>query len=124
MVKVQGTLRDALIVLQAELAKDEPVLVREAVSKTWTVFTDGAYEPDGWLMRTVWWLSALDWRLEIVCFIGRARESIRCYVLGGRVGLCWNGCCRLVACHSGSMHLREWFKQFTTGIFGAAVYFV
>ena len=33
-----------------------------------------------------------------------------CWV--GGWDFCWNGCCRLVACHSGSMHLREWFKQF------------
>ena len=33
MVKVRGTLRDAPVILRAELAKDEPVLVSEAISK-------------------------------------------------------------------------------------------
>ena len=31
MVRVQGALRDALVVLKAELEKDEPTLVHEAV---------------------------------------------------------------------------------------------
>jgi len=56
-------LRDALVALRAELAKDEPVLVPEAISKTWMVFAEGAYEPVGkvkasmvvsWCMRMAW----------------------------------------------------------------------
>ena len=60
---MHGTLRDALVALRAELAKDEPVLVPEAISKTWMVFAEGAYEPVGkvkasmvvsWCMRMAW----------------------------------------------------------------------
>jgi len=67
-VKVEGPLKDALTVLKAELAKDEPVLVREAVTKTWTVFTDGAYEPDGTVKASIGGVLVNEEGLVVECF--------------------------------------------------------
>ena len=79
MVKVKGTLRDALVVLQAELAKDEPVFVREAVSMTWTrtVFTDGAYEPDGKVKASIGGVLVNEDGLVVECFGLELSDSLR-----------------------------------------------
>ena len=39
--------------LQEELAKDEPVTINGATTSTWTVYTDGAFEPDGEVRASV-----------------------------------------------------------------------
>ena len=52
-VEVAGPLKDALVVLQEELAKDEPVTINGATTSTWTVYTDGAFEPDGEVRASV-----------------------------------------------------------------------
>ena len=36
-VGVAGPLKDALVILQEELAKDEPVTINSATTKTWTI---------------------------------------------------------------------------------------
>ena len=77
MVKVHGTLRDALVVLRAGLAKDEPVLVAEAISKTWMVFTDGAYEPDGKVKASIGGVLVNETGLVIECFGLEIEDSLR-----------------------------------------------
>jgi hypothetical protein len=76
-VKVEGTLKDALSVLKAELAKDEPVLVHEAVSKTWTVYTDGAYEPDGAVKASIGGVLVDESGLVVECFGLELEDSLR-----------------------------------------------
>jgi len=76
-VKVEGPLKDALTVLKAELAKDEPVLVREAVTKTWTVFTDGAYEPDGTVKASIGGVLVNEEGLVVECFGIELCDSLR-----------------------------------------------
>ena len=77
MVKVHGTLRDALVILRAELAKDEPVLVHEAISKTWMVFTDGAYEPDGTVKASIGGVLVDENGLVVECFGLEIDDSLR-----------------------------------------------
>ena len=77
MVKVHGTLRDALVILGAELAKDEPVLVHEAISKTWMVFTDGAYEPDGTVKASIGGVLVDENGLVVECFGLEIDDSLR-----------------------------------------------
>ena len=52
-VTVEGPLKDALVVLQDELTKDEPVSINSATTKTWTIYTDGAFEPTGEVRASV-----------------------------------------------------------------------
>ena len=52
-VGVAGPLKDALVILQEELAKDEPVKINSATTNTWTIYTDGAFEPDGEIRASV-----------------------------------------------------------------------
>eukprot|EP00435_Cladocopium_sp_Y103_P067691 s116_g30.t1 len=67
-VAVEGELRNALVVLQAELAKDEPVRVTPAVTDSWIIFTDGAYEPDGEIKASVGGLLVAPNGLVVECF--------------------------------------------------------
>ena len=83
MVKVHGTLRDALVILRAELAKDEPVLVSEEISKTWTVFTDGAYEPDGTVKASIGGVLVNENGLVVECFGLEIEDSLREEFLAG-----------------------------------------
>ena len=52
-VTVAGPPKDALVVLQEELTKDEPVTINSATARTWTIYTDGAFEPDGEVRASV-----------------------------------------------------------------------
>ena len=76
-VKVDGPLRDALTVLKAELAKDEPVLVQDAVTRTWTIFTDGAYEPDGAVKASIGGVLVNEDGLVVECFGIELGDSLR-----------------------------------------------
>eukprot|EP00435_Cladocopium_sp_Y103_P052672 s2156_g16.t1 len=67
-VDVQGELKDSLVVLHAELAKDEPVKVSPSVTDAWIIFTDGAYEPDGEIKASVGGLLVSPQGLVVECF--------------------------------------------------------
>jgi hypothetical protein len=47
---VEGALKDSLVVLRKELAKDE---VSRATTQAWTIYTDGAFEPNGRVKASV-----------------------------------------------------------------------
>lgn len=70
-------MKDALKTLQAELAKDEPVSVREAVSKTWTIFTDGAYGPNGKVRASIGVVLVDEAGLVVECFGLELSDSLR-----------------------------------------------
>ena len=76
-VRVEDSLKDALTVLQHELAKDEPLIVTEATTRTWTVYTDGAYEPDGAIKASVGAVLVDEQGLVIECFGIELQESLR-----------------------------------------------
>ena len=65
---LSNVLRGALLTLRDELAKSEPVVVRKAVSKTWTIYTDGAFEPDGEVRASVGAVLVDDQGMVIECF--------------------------------------------------------
>ena len=48
-----GPLKDAFVIFQEELARDEPVTINCATTKTWTIYADGAFEPDGEIRASV-----------------------------------------------------------------------
>ena len=76
-VRVEDTLKDALTVLQYELAKDEPLIVTEATTRTWIVYTDSAYEPDGTIKASVGAVLVDEQGLVIECFGIELPESLR-----------------------------------------------
>ena len=65
------------MVLRAELAKDESVLAPEAISKTWMVFADGAYEPDGKVKASIGGVLVNENGLVIECFGLEIEDSLR-----------------------------------------------
>ena len=76
-VAVEGALKHALIVLQDELAKDEPLVITEAATRTWTVYTDGAYEPDGAIKASIGAVLVDKNGLVVECFGLEIQESLR-----------------------------------------------
>jgi len=76
-VMVQGALKDALAVLQDELAKDEPLVITEATTRTWTVYTDGAYEPDGSIKASVGAVLVDEEGLVVECFGLELQDSLK-----------------------------------------------
>ena len=75
-VGVVGPLKDALVILQEELAKDEPVTINCATTKTWTIYTDGAFEPDGEIRASVGAVLVNPDGLVVECFGLKLPDSL------------------------------------------------
>lgn len=76
-VRVDGALRDALLMLEKEIAKTEPVMVRTSITRTWTIYTDGAYEPDGLVQASIGAVLVDDQGMVIECFGLELNDSLR-----------------------------------------------
>jgi hypothetical protein len=76
-VKVTGALHEALMTLGKEIAKTEPVVVKTSITKTWTIYTDGAYEPDGDVEASIGAVLVDDQGMVIECFGMELIDSLR-----------------------------------------------
>ena len=76
-VTVEGALKDALVVPQEELAKDEPVVVNGSTTETWTIYTDGAFESDGSIKASVGAVLVDQAGLVVECFGLEIQDGLR-----------------------------------------------